>query len=67
METLLLDEFSVSLDPAAARLLEVRGRNDDQWRLFALPVSGPFTAAPAIEAGVTNILYFEMTEVESDE
>lgn len=64
-----LDAFSVSLDPGAAKLLEVRGgrQEADRWRLIELQVGGPFTAALVIEAGATNVRFFEMTEVDSNE
>jgi 4'-phosphopantetheinyl transferase len=65
-----LDEFSVSLEPGTHRLLEVRGRplqEDVRWRLFALPVDGPFTAALAVEADVTNVRFFNLTEIGTDE
>jgi 4'-phosphopantetheinyl transferase len=56
-----LDDFSVSVHPEAAGLLEVRGEQQDaaRWQVIKIQIDRPFTAALAVEAGITNVRYFE--------
>jgi 4'-phosphopantetheinyl transferase len=56
-----LDDFSVSVHPEAAGLLEVRGEQQAaaRWQVIKLQVDGPFTAALAVEAGISDVRFFE--------